>query len=59
MSLNYYRILYEETIIAEHMTLDIALLLLKALMQEEWREPNLKYSIQRMPDASSVSDSDF
>lgn len=48
MACDYYRVLYEGIVIAEKMTLEIALLLVKALFEKFWQEPNGHYTIEKM-----------
>lgn len=50
MCCDYYAVYYNEIVIAEKMTLETALLLLKALMTEHWREQELHYTLVKMPE---------
>lgn len=49
MCCDYYAIYYNEIVIAEKMTLETALLLLKALMTEYWKETDIQYTLKKMP----------
>lgn len=55
MTCDYYRVLYEEIIIAEKMTLETALLLVKALFEKFWQEPNCHYTIEKMEEVDDES----
>ena len=48
MTCDYYRVLYGDIVIAEKMTLETALLLLKALFEKFWQEPSCQYTIEKM-----------
>ena len=48
MTCDYYRILFRDIVIAEKMTLDTALLLMKALFQNYYNEPTLQYTLEKM-----------
>lgn len=48
MCCDYYAIYYNEIVIAEKMTLETALLLLKALMTEYWKETDIHYTLKKM-----------
>lgn len=52
MCCDYYAVYYNDIVIAEKMTLDTALLLLKALMTEHWAEPDLYYTIKKMAEVN-------
>ena len=47
MSCDTYRIIDRGNIIARGMSLEIALLLLKALFQEYWNDTLVKYTIEK------------
>lgn len=47
MNCDAYMIRYEREIIARGMTLETALVLLKALFLEYWREKDIYYTIER------------
>lgn len=48
MGCDYYRILYNDIVIAEHMTIETTLLVLKALFAEYWKEPSCAYIVEKM-----------
>ena len=48
MTCNYYRVLYRDIVIAEKMTLETALILIKALFQNFYNEPTLQYTLEKM-----------
>ena len=48
MGCDYYRVLYRDIVIAEKMTLETALLLMKALFQNFYNEPTLQYTLEKM-----------
>ena len=50
MTCDYYRVLYEDIVIAEKMTLETALLLIKALFEKFWQEKSCHYTIEKMPE---------
>ena len=56
MCCDYYAVYYNDIAIAEKMTIETALLLLKALFTEHWREPDLHYTLVKMPNESGDSD---
>jgi len=47
MNCDYYRILFHDIVIAEKMTLETALLLLKALFEKFWQD-SCQYTIEKM-----------
>lgn len=47
MTCDYYRVLYIDIVIAEHMTLETAVILVKALFEHFWKEP-CQYTIEKM-----------
>ena len=54
MGCDYYTVLYGGIILAEKMTLETALLLVKAMFEKFYSDPALYYTIQRM-DMDTVS----
>lgn len=50
MTCDYYRVVYESIVIAEKMTLETALLLVKAMFEKFYSEPSLHYTIEKMKD---------
>jgi hypothetical protein len=48
MGCDYYRILYNDIVIAEHMTIETTMLVLKALFLEYWQEPSCSYIVEKM-----------
>ena len=44
----YFRVLYKDVVLAERMSLEIACILVKALFQEWWNEPEAQYTIEKM-----------
>ncbi len=48
MNCDYYRVLYNEIVIAEKMTIETALLLVKALFEKFWQESDCHYTIEKM-----------
>jgi len=48
MSSEYYRILFRDIVLADHMTLGTALILLEALFQKFYNEPTGAYTIEKM-----------
>ena len=48
MNSAYFRVLYEGVVLAERMSLETAVILVKALFQEWWNEPDAKYTIEKM-----------
>ena len=50
MSSEYYRILYHDIVLADHMTLGTALILLEALFQKFSNEPSGQYTIEKSPE---------
>lgn len=49
MNYNKYRITDRGHIIAEYMSLETALILLKALLQEYWNDTLVRYTIEKEP----------
>ena len=45
---DYYRVLLQNIVIADHMTIEDACVLVKALFEKYYQDPALKYSIERM-----------
>jgi len=50
MNERYYRVLCDGLVIAEHMTLELALLLIQAMFEKFWEDP-ASYTIEEMEDA--------
>lgn len=48
MTCDYYRVLYDDIVIAEHMTLETACLLVRAMFETYYNEPDLHYTIEKM-----------
>lgn len=48
MASDYYRVVYEDIVIAEKMSLETALILVKALFEKFYCELTLHYTIERM-----------
>lgn len=48
MSSDYYRILFHDIVLADHMTLGTALILLEALFQKFNNEPSGQYIIEKI-----------
>lgn len=48
MGCDYYRILYNDVVIAEHMTIGTTLIVLKALFAEFQNEPSCTYTVEKM-----------
>ena len=48
MNCDYYRILCGSTIIAERMTIETAVLFIKALFYEYYKDPELRITIEKM-----------
>ena len=49
MTCDTYRIIDRGNIIARGMPLETALIMLKALLLEFWKEPGISYTIEREP----------
>lgn len=49
MTCDTYRIIDRGNIIAQGMPLETALIMLKALLLEFWKEPEISYTIEREP----------
>lgn len=47
MNCDYYRVLYDGIVLAEKMTLETALILLKALFEHYYNEPLAHYTIEK------------
>ena len=47
MNSDYYRILFHDIVLADHMTLETALILLEALFQKFYNEPTCAYTIEK------------
>ena len=47
MTCDYYSVLYGELVLAQHMTLETAMLLVEAMFQKFWAEGNLSYTIKK------------
>ena len=56
MNCNKYRIMDRGNIIAEYMSLETALILLKALLQEYWNDTLVRYTIEKEPMAMCEGD---
>lgn len=50
MKNEYYKVLCGDIVIADHMTLETACILVKALFEQYWQELTLHYTIQKMID---------
>lgn len=48
MNSEYYRILFHDIVLADHMTLGTALILLEALFQKFYNEPSAQYTIEKI-----------
>lgn len=48
MNADYYRILFHDIVLADNMTLGTALILLEALFQKFYNEPNCQYTIEKI-----------
>jgi len=48
MGCDYYRVLYRDIVVAEHMQLETACILVKALFERFWKEPSCQYTIEKM-----------
>ena len=48
MNINYYRVKYRDIILAERMSLENALIFVKAMFYEHHMEPILYYTIEKM-----------
>ena len=48
MNSEYYRILFHDIVLADHMTLGTALILLEALFQKFYNEPGGQYVVEKM-----------
>lgn len=46
MNCDYYRVMFHDIVIADHMALDTALILLKALFEKFWNE-SCQYTIEK------------
>lgn len=58
MNCDKYRIMDRGNIIAGNMSLEIALILLKALFQEYWNDTLVRYTIEKEPMAMCEGDED-
>lgn len=47
MNIDYYSVLYNDIVLAQHMTLENALLFVKALFQEYYNELDSAYTIRK------------
>jgi len=47
---DYYQVRYGDVVIAEGMTIETACLLVEALFQKYWQEPEGEYIIAKMPE---------
>ena len=54
MTCDYYRVLFRDIVIAEKMTLETALLLLRALFERLYNEPSVQYTIEKMEEEGVV-----
>lgn len=50
MNSEYYRILFHDIVLADHMTLGTALILLEALFQKFYNESSGQYIIEKIPE---------
>lgn len=48
MNSDYYRIFFHDIVLADHMTLGTALILLEALFQKFYNEPSGQYTIEKL-----------
>lgn len=48
MSLDYYKVMDKREVVADHMDLETALILVKALFQTYYRESSLELTIAKM-----------
>lgn len=50
MNSDNYRILFHDIVLADHMSLGIALLFLETLFQKFCNEPSVQYIIEKIPE---------
>lgn len=48
MGCDYYRIIDNGNVIAEHMTIGTTLIVLKALFAEYWQDPSCAFTVEKM-----------
>lgn len=48
MNSDYYEVLVEDILVADHVSLNYAAIFLKAIFEEYYKEPSLKVSIKKM-----------
>lgn len=49
MNCDYYSVLYGDLVLAKHMTLETAMILVEALFQKFFDEENVAYTIKQEP----------
>lgn len=47
MGIDYYSVFYKDTLLAQHMLLDYAILFAKAVLNEFWQSNNMEVTIRR------------
>ena len=59
MNSNYYRVVYEDIVIAEKMSLETALILVNALFEKFYCELTLHYTIERMYEEEKIANNQY
>lgn len=59
MESDYYRVVYEDIVIAEKMSLETALILVKALFEKFYCELTLHYTIERMSEEEEIANNQY
>ena len=49
MNIDFYSVFYNDIPLAQHMTLETAVILVEAMFQKYWREEDLHYTIKKEP----------